>query len=55
MISISPYYPICMHYHIFEYSSLITHIVYDLSALGVVGNIQVMGSLQIDGLFMIDL
>lgn len=37
-----------MHYDIIEHSSLITCIIYDLSALEVAWKIQVVGSLQVD-------
>ena len=37
-----------MHYDIIEHSSLITCIIYDLSALEVAWKIQVVGSLHVD-------
>ena len=44
------YYPI-MHNGTFEHSDLISCIVHDLSILGIIQNIQVMDSFQINDLF----
>ena len=41
-----------MHYSIRAFKPIIFHIVHDLSALGVTRKVQVMGSLQVDKLFI---